>query len=214
VIGVLSERGRSRRLGSIKKKKQSNITTLLFSFPHFNSMSLVYSTDTDNSISAPLPTHFSPSLHYQHKKHSTLSLQQPQSELVGFTVPDNFQLLEKKESAPKSNSWFNTTAFRPSSQNKSIRRVASAPNTNNPAIIPRIPEKQYQFDRIKLCRRTYSSSSIKVKHVEVGPSSFTKLRMLGKGDVGKVYMVRQKGTDKLFAMKGNTYKSSSKTKKG
>ena len=26
--------------------------------------------------------------------------------------------------------------------------------------------------------------------------------MLGKGDVGKVYLVREKKTDKLFAMKG------------
>ncbi|KAI8967776.1 kinase-like domain-containing protein [Mycotypha africana] len=54
---------------------------------------------------------------------------------------------------------------------------------------------------MKLCRRTYSSSSMKIKNVQVGPSSFVKVRMLGKGDVGKVYMVRQKGTDKLYAMK-------------
>lgn len=38
--------------------------------------------------------------------------------------------------------------------------------------------------------------------LEVGPSSFTKLRMLGKGDVGKVYLVREKKSEKLFAMKG------------
>lgn len=38
--------------------------------------------------------------------------------------------------------------------------------------------------------------------VEVGPSSFQKVRLLGKGDVGKVYLVREKKTDKLFAMKG------------
>nr|GAT53988.1 AGC/RSK protein kinase [Mycena chlorophos] len=50
-------------------------------------------------------------------------------------------------------------------------------------------------------RRTYSSNSIKVRQVEVGPSSFVKLKMLGKGDVGKVYLVREKKTDKLFAMK-------------
>ena len=49
---------------------------------------------------------------------------------------------------------------------------------------------------------TYSLASIKVKNVEVGPSSFVKLRMLGKGDVGKVYMVKEKGTEKLYAMKG------------
>ena len=50
-------------------------------------------------------------------------------------------------------------------------------------------------------RRTYSSNSIKIRTVEVGPSSFTKIRLLGKGDVGKVYLVREKKTDRLFAMK-------------
>lgn len=50
-------------------------------------------------------------------------------------------------------------------------------------------------------RRTYSSSSIRVRHVEVGPSSFNKIKLLGKGDVGKVYLVKEKKTDKLFAMK-------------
>lgn len=33
-------------------------------------------------------------------------------------------------------------------------------------------------------------------------ASFTKVRLLGRGDVGKVYLVKQKGTDKLLAMKG------------
>lgn len=36
----------------------------------------------------------------------------------------------------------------------------------------------------------------------MGPSSFLKLKLLGKGDVGRVYLVREKKTDKLFAMKG------------
>ncbi|CAO0795116.1 unnamed protein product [Mucor circinelloides] len=183
-------------------------------------MSLIYSTDTDNSISAPLPTHFSPSLHYSNNNHSSSSNSSfniesssgSQVELApAFTVPDNFQVQEKSAAVattPKSNSWFYTNAFRPN--NKAIRRVASAPNANN--LQPTRPytsstlqqqsiAQQEQFERMKLCRRTYSSSSIKVKNVEVGPSSFVKVRMLGKGDVGKVYMVRQKGTDKLFAMK-------------
>lgn len=51
-------------------------------------------------------------------------------------------------------------------------------------------------------RRTYSSNSIKRKTVEVTPSSFVKIRLLGKGDVGRVYLVRKKDTDKLYAMKG------------
>uniref|UniRef100_A0A8H7Y1C6 non-specific serine/threonine protein kinase n=1 Tax=Psilocybe cubensis TaxID=181762 RepID=A0A8H7Y1C6_PSICU len=50
-------------------------------------------------------------------------------------------------------------------------------------------------------RRTYSSNSIKVRQVEVGPSSFVKIKMLGKGDVGRVYLVREKKTNNLYAMK-------------
>lgn len=38
--------------------------------------------------------------------------------------------------------------------------------------------------------------------MEVSPSSFQKIKLLGKGDVGKVYLVREKKSDKLFAMKG------------
>ncbi|KAI8977984.1 kinase-like domain-containing protein [Pilobolus umbonatus] len=69
---------------------------------------------------------------------------------------------------------------------KSIRRVASAPISG---------------DTVRVCRRTYSSASMKIKQVQVGPSSFQKLRMLGKGDVGRVYLVKNKSTDKLYAMK-------------
>ncbi|KAG0307699.1 serine/threonine protein kinase, AGC [Dissophora globulifera] len=54
---------------------------------------------------------------------------------------------------------------------------------------------------LRRIRRTYSSNSIKKKSVEVVPSSFVKVRMLGKGDVGRVYLVRQKETDRLYAMK-------------
>jgi protein-serine/threonine kinase len=52
-------------------------------------------------------------------------------------------------------------------------------------------------------RRTYSSNSIKVRDVEVGPSSFDKIKLIGKGDVGKVYLVREKKSSRLYAMKGN-----------
>lgn len=55
-------------------------------------------------------------------------------------------------------------------------------------------------------RRTYSSNSIKVRTVEVGPSSFDKIKLIGKGDVGKVYLVREKKSSRLFAMKGQSRK--------
>lgn len=51
-------------------------------------------------------------------------------------------------------------------------------------------------------RRTYSSNSIKIRNVEVGPSSFDKVKLIGKGDVGKVYLVREKKSSRLYAMKG------------
>ncbi|KAL5347216.1 serine/threonine protein kinase, AGC [Pseudogymnoascus australis] len=50
-------------------------------------------------------------------------------------------------------------------------------------------------------RRTYSSNSIKVRDVEVSPSSFDKIKLIGKGDVGKVYLVREKKSSRLYAMK-------------
>ena len=56
-------------------------------------------------------------------------------------------------------------------------------------------------------RRTYSSNSIKVRNVEVGPGSFDKIKLIGKGDVGKVYLVREKKSTRLYAMKGKSAKS-------
>ncbi|KAL7900922.1 serine/threonine protein kinase, AGC family [Trichoderma sp. SZMC 28014] len=50
-------------------------------------------------------------------------------------------------------------------------------------------------------RRTYSSNSIKIRDVEVSPSSFDKIKLIGKGDVGKVYLVREKKSNRLYAMK-------------
>lgn len=54
-------------------------------------------------------------------------------------------------------------------------------------------------------RRTYSSNSIKVRTVEVNPSSFDKVKLIGKGDVGKVYLVKEKKSNRLYAMKGMTW---------
>lgn len=50
--------------------------------------------------------------------------------------------------------------------------------------------------------------------VEVSPSSFQKIKLLGKGDVGKVYLVREKKTEKLFAMKGELYRTVARRTKG
>jgi hypothetical protein len=178
-------------------------------------MSVAYSKDTESEICAPAPTHVSKfhfklsdsSNHSSSTDISTNALPSP------FTVPDDFHntLQNEQIKSPKaSSSWFQSFHNQNNSDSKVIRRVASAPNANNnnaavtsstPSLKTSPSVKQFQ----RICRRTYSSASIKIKQVEVGPSSFSKIRMLGKGDVGKVYLVRQKGTSKLCAMKGNQY---------
>ncbi|KAM0755703.1 Pkinase-domain-containing protein [Meredithblackwellia eburnea MCA 4105] len=70
-----------------------------------------------------------------------------------------------------------------------------SPPSPNPSIVGPNGSPRLAF------RRTYSSSSIRVRSTEIGPSSFHKIKLLGKGDVGKVYLVREKKTEKLFAMK-------------
>ncbi|KAI8885010.1 Pkinase-domain-containing protein [Backusella circina FSU 941] len=176
-------------------------------------MSVVYSKDTESEICAPAPTHVS-KFHFKLSDSSstdvsTNTLPSP------FTVPDDFHNTFQNEEgkSPKAGSgWFHSfhNTQNSNNNNKVIRRVASAPNANNSnnnnnvAVSPSTPSLKTspsvkQFQRI--CRRTYSSASIKIKQVEVGPSSFSKIRMLGKGDVGKVYLVRQKGANKLYAMK-------------
>ncbi|CAX44083.1 probable serine/threonine-protein kinase, putative [Candida dubliniensis CD36] len=49
--------------------------------------------------------------------------------------------------------------------------------------------------------RTYSNAATRIVDVQVGPNSFEKVRLLGKGDVGKVFLVREKSSNKLYAMK-------------
>jgi protein-serine/threonine kinase len=65
------------------------------------------------------------------------------------------------------------------------------------------PDRPGRLHKTGAFRRTYSSNSIKVRNVEVGPASFDKIKLLGKGDVGKVYLVREKKSHRLYAMKGS-----------
>lgn len=77
------------------------------------------------------------------------------------------------------------------------------PSSSN--LLPVPTAKNPQHENVKNAgafRRTYSSNSIKVRNVEVGPGSFDKIKLLGKGDVGKVYLVREKKSNRLYAMKG------------
>lgn len=45
------------------------------------------------------------------------------------------------------------------------------------------------------------SDAFPVKESQVGPHHFTRLKLLGRGGIGQVFLVRLKDTDKLYAMK-------------
>ncbi|KAI9319437.1 kinase-like domain-containing protein [Dichotomocladium elegans] len=178
--------------------------------------------DVPMEISAPAPSYIS--LQMTSRLQSMLNPDDVRSTPM-FTVPVEFEnnaIPQQKEF--KSNSWFLSSL---TTTKKAIRRVASMPNgklfqrplpatPSTQSLRAPVPGKDV-FDsaasltgdyppqrppaRKRGFRRTYSSNSIKVRDLQVGPSSFVKIRMLGRGDVGKVYMVKQKGTDRLFAMK-------------
>jgi protein-serine/threonine kinase len=46
-----------------------------------------------------------------------------------------------------------------------------------------------------------SMSLTNIHKTKVGPEMFRKLKMIGRGDVGSVYLVEHKETKKLYAMK-------------
>ncbi|KAG0762011.1 hypothetical protein G6F57_007476 [Rhizopus arrhizus] len=109
-------------------------------------------------------------------------------EILSFGLPNDFGNLQHQKGL-KSNSWF-TAHDRKKSYSSSTTSLATT-------MVPPVSECVSK----KINRRSYAANSVKVKQVQVGPSSFSKIRLLGKGDVGKVYLVRQKGTERLLAMK-------------
>lgn len=100
---------------------------------------------------------------------------------------------------------------------KRLRRVTSAPlslrqltdinHSSHSNDVPKVDILTNHIGEITISKnlisqsRNYSSNSMRVMDVQVGPQSFEKLKLLGKGDVGKVYLVREKETKCLYAMK-------------
>jgi hypothetical protein len=48
---------------------------------------------------------------------------------------------------------------------------------------------------------SHSKSSIKLRNTQLAPSDFEKIQLIGKGDVGKVFLVRNNKDNQLYAMK-------------
>lgn len=127
------------------------------------------------------------------------------------SAPNTHLLGESAQAArPDSASSANPIANYSNLSSLSIVENASAPSGNLLPVPPvgALPTPG-QIRQSVAFRRTYSSNSIKIRNVEVGPSSFDKIKLIGKGDVGKVYLVREKKSTRLYAMKGRVALSSS-----
>jgi hypothetical protein len=143
--------------------------------------------------------------------------------IVGFGLPNDFGDLQHQKSL-KSNSWFSSSVstivnsqqrrHNHSNSSSTISSFSTKRSSKPPPTLTAVDDmvkkpnpSHYILDRKLLSitknmnRRSYAANSVKIRQAQVGPSSFTKIRMLGKGDVGRVYLVKQKGTDKTMAMK-------------
>lgn len=85
-----------------------------------------------------------------------------------------------------------------------LRRVASVPNATDSLFKTAKGELHVTHSTPTSPRPSSirSSYSLQKQKVQVGPSDFVKVRLLGKGDVGKVYLVKHKITENLYALKG------------
>lgn len=95
------------------------------------------------------------------------------------------------------------------SHSASLRRVASATDTQTiykaatrqslsfPGNSNGAPPERSQSTNSVVAQRRQQRSNAKVSI-----SNFTKIKLLGKGDVGKVYLVKHNETSKLYALKG------------
>lgn len=82
---------------------------------------------------------------------------------------------------------------------KNLRRVASAPNSPKSAP-PTIDTRKMSMPQ-GFRTRSFSRSSTRFSEVEVGPGNFEKLRLIGRGDVGKVFLVKDRRDGHRYALK-------------
>lgn len=77
--------------------------------------------------------------------------------------------------------------------------------TSLPPPVPPMPLTEPRTPQVdppaRMPRKWPSNSRLKSSTVTVQPSSFVRLKMLGKGDVGRVYLVYERNDKRLFAMK-------------
>lgn len=139
---------------------------------------------------------------------------------ISFPIPlqpDNLQQEQKKQEQEQSDNILQTKPI--------LRRASSVPdamkarkdglgnyggsdfvpvqhNTGPSSPVKVSPQISSNYEEPKRSSRLRTKSfSNKFHDIKVEPSSFEKVRILGQGDVGKVYLVKEKTTNKLYALK-------------
>lgn len=126
---------------------------------------------------------------------------------------DDSNTLRRVSSVPNTTNHFkpavtaNSTASSSISSSSSTTTTTTTATTKSADSLPQPPKKTHSSPAAaslpRLSSGTIKSSYSLEKHnVQVGPTDFEKVRLLGKGDVGKVYLVKHKVTEKLYALKG------------
>lgn len=116
------------------------------------------------------------------------------------SAPLVHRLLDKQSNQsvpfPSTPSGVSTTATSPKKENHELLSPQFDINKHiGEVTIKGTRPRTYTQDRM------YSTSATKIHSAKVNADSFEKLRLLGKGDVGKVYLVREKQSNRLYAMK-------------
>lgn len=119
------------------------------------------------------------------------------------TVSSPFQrTLRRVASAPLVHRLLNETGASRSNVSKSSGNTEEASSVAEFDINKHIGElKPTGRPRTLTQGRMYSTAATKILDAQVNQNSFDKIRLLGRGDVGKVYLVKEKLSNKLYAMK-------------
>ncbi|CAO3608235.1 unnamed protein product [Mucor fragilis] len=146
---------------------------LFFSFPHIMSLP-----------SSPAPC-------YQPDKVFQSKVKLSNRALDVISSADHSNVLRRVASVPNTTDYFSSSISSSSSSNSTLDDLAPPPPL--PIQVHSTPSSPRPSLR--------SSYSLQKDTVQVGPSDFEKVRLLGKGDVGRVYLVKHKETKKLYALK-------------
>lgn len=182
--------------GSSSEESVAEIQNALFS--RNNSLSLPPSPL--NHLSA------SPSMNYGSSKNSTTTPDQRNSNLDSEalsppTPSTPFQrTLRRVASAPLVHRLLNDNSIKPPASESSVHHLG---NDDEFDINKHIGELNMPRSRPRTYTqgRMYSHSATKIMEAQVDQGCFEKIKLLGKGDVGKVYLVKEKVSSKLYAMK-------------